>query len=250
VLTIIDSQIASAGACQFATTHWTIVLSANSDSVKGREALECLCRTYWIPLYSYVRRSGYPPHDAQDLVQAFFLRIIEQSLIEKADPVRGHFRSFLLASLKNFLRDERDKACAQKRGGGQAILSLDEQSDAEISHQREPQNAATIEERFERQWAMAVLDQTLARLEGEYRVLGKGSLFEGLQPALLGESGAVTFAKVGERLGMTEGATKVAAHRMRRRYRELMREEIARTVASPKEIDAEINQLLSAVARV
>ena len=243
-----ENETVRATAAQFATTHWSLVLAAGSaESTQARAALEKLCRTYWYPLYAYIRRKGHRPPDAQDLTQAFFARLLERSLVKKADPVRGRFRTFLLTSLKNFLTDEWDKAHAQKRGGGLAVLSLDEPP-AESRYQLEPADESSAERIFERRWAMTLLEQALARLEAEHAALGKRRLFDELHVILLGEKPTLTYADVGARLGMTEGAVKVALHRMRRRYRELTRAEIANTVASPGEIDEEIRYLFSVLS--
>lgn len=236
-----------ATVAQFATTHWSVVLSAGGTSTQGQAALEKLCRAYWYPLYAYVRRKGQSPHDAQDLTQAFFARLLERGLVKDADPARGRFRSFLLTSLKNFLNDEWDKARAQKRGGGHPVISLDEQA-AEGRYLLEPADESNAEKIFERRWALTLLEQTLARLEAEYAALGKRRLFDELHPVLLGEKRSLTYAQAGERLGMTEGAVKVTVHRMHRRYRELVRAEIANTVAAPIEIEDELRHLFSVLS--
>lgn len=242
-----NQETVRAAAAHFATTHWSVVLAAGSSSSRGQAALETLCRIYWYPLYAYVRRQGRNPHDAQDLTQAFFARLLERGLVKEADPARGRFRSFLLTSLQNFLADEWDKARAQKRGGGQAIISLDEPS-AESRYQLEPVDESNAERIFDRRWALTLLEQALARLEAEYAGLGKGRLFDELHGLLLGEKRTLTYAQAGARLGMTEGAVKVAAHRLQRRYRELVRAEIANTVASPGEIDDELRHLFAVLS--
>ena len=243
-----DSRtVVPASAAQFTTTHWSVVLAAgNTSSPDSSQALASLCQTYWYPLYACVRRLGRSPHDAQDLTQAFFARVLERSLVKEADPARGRFRSFLLTSLKNFLADEWDKAQAQKRGGGQPSFSWDEPS-AETRYELEPAHEINAEKLFERRWALTLLEQALKRLEAEYAALGKQRLFDELHIVLLGEKGSLTYAEVGARLAMTEGTVKVAAHRLRRRYRELVRAEIAHTVASPGEIDDEIRHLFAAL---
>ena len=244
-----DSRtVAPAIAAQFTTTHWSVVLAAGKiTSPDSSIALARLCQTYWYPLYAYIRRQGRSPHDAQDLTQAFFVRLLEGNLLQQATREKGRFRSFLLTSLKNFLSDEWNKARAQKRGGGQDILSLDEQT-AEGRYQLEPADETNAEKIFERRWALTLLEQVLARLEAEYATLGRGRLFDELHPLLLGEKCSLTYARIGAQLGMTEGAVKVAAHRMSRRYRELVRVEIAGTVASPGEIDDEIRHLLAVLS--
>lgn len=232
----------------FATTHWSVVLTAKQGDASGATvALEKLCRTYWYPLYAYIRRHGRSPHDAQDLTQAFFLRLLEGNLLERAAREKGRFRSFLLTSLKNFLSDEWDKAKAVKRGGGTPILSLDEQT-AEDRYRFEPADEMSAEKLFDRRWAMTLLEKALQRLEQEYAAANKAAFFHHLHVVLLGEKTSLTYANVGAQLRMTEGAVKVAAHRMHHRYRELLRAEIASTVASPDDIDDELRQLFAALS--
>lgn len=241
-----DSGTMAPGAAgEFATTHWSVVIAAGGDSTLADAAREKLCRAYWYPLYAYVRRKGYSTHDAQDLTQSFFARFIEKSGVKCADQTRGRFRSFLLSSLKNFLMDEWDKARARKRGGGLTFLSLEEFAEAEPRYGREPRDNSSAERIFERRWAMTVLDQALARLEAEYKSLGKQKLFESLCPILLGEKSSLTCASLGAQMGMTEGAVKVAAHRLRRRHRESVRAVIADTVSSAGELDDEIRSLFA-----
>jgi RNA polymerase sigma-70 factor (ECF subfamily) len=229
-------------AAQFATTHWSVVLSAGNHSSHAREALGQLCQTYWQPLYAFVRRKGYSPHDAQDLTQSFLLRLLAREDVRKADPDCGRFRSFLLTSLQNFLRDEWSKESAQKRGGGQVHYDLD---DAEASYQRELRNDLTPDRLFERRWATTVLNTVLARLQQEFVSAGKGRLYELLQPLLLGEKPSATYAQFGLQLGMTEGAVRIAAHRMQNQYRDLLRAEIAQTISNPADLDDEIRHLAS-----
>src|SRR5208282_3420144 len=212
----------------FPTTLWTVVLRAGHDEpAQARAALAQLCKGYWYPLYSFIRRRGYSPHDAQDLTQAFFAHLIEKRGLGRVDPEQGRFRTFLLASLKNFLANDWDRANALKRGGGQTILSLQQES-AESRYQLEPSHDVTPERLFERQWALALLDQVLAALRAEYQSQGKGAIFEELKPALIGQGGR--YAEIAARLGQSEGSIKVAVHRMRSRYRELMTARIAETV--------------------
>lgn len=232
-------------AGHFQTTLWTMVVHAGqSDSTRAREALAQLCQTYWYPLYAFVRRQGHPVHDAQDLTQAFFSRLLEKHALGQVDREKGKFRSFLLASLKNFLANEWDKEQAQKRGGGQAVISLDHNS-AESRYGLEPGHDLSPDKIFERRWALTLLEQVLARLRDEYCSVGKADLFEQLKTTLTGESGSASYASIAERLGMTEGAIKVAAHRLRHRYRDLIRAEIAQTVASAEDVDDELRHLLS-----
>jgi RNA polymerase sigma factor (sigma-70 family) len=232
---------------QFAPTHWTVVLTARGDNTVAREALEKLCRVYWPPIYAFVRRQGHSPHDAQDLTQEFFARLLEKNSLARVDRDKGRFRSFLLASVKHFLTNEWDKLRAEKRGGGKVIFSIDAAA-AESSCCFEIADPKTAEKTFERQWAMALLEQTLVRLRTEYAREGKEKIFEQLKGALTGDHISVSYAVVADRLKTTEGAVKVMVHRLRQRYRELMRSEIASTVATPAEIDEELQNLFAALS--
>jgi RNA polymerase sigma-70 factor (ECF subfamily) len=227
---------------KFPTTLWTVVLHAGRDEpARAQAALAQLCQGYWYPLYSFVRRRGYSPHDAQDLTQAFFAQLLEKRGLERVDPELGRFRTFLLASLRNFLANDWDKAQARKRGGGQKIVSLDEER-AESRYQLEPSHDMTPERHFERQWAMTLLDQVLDALRDEYHAEGKGDLFEELKAVIVGRPGAYT--DIAARLRRSEGAIKVAVHRLRHRYRELMRARIAATVGEG-EVEDELRHLLT-----
>jgi RNA polymerase sigma factor (sigma-70 family) len=237
-----------AGAERFGLTHWSVVLAAGSgDSSHARVALEKLCRTYWFPIYAFVRRQGHRPHDAQDLTQEFFARLLEKGSLADVDRSKGRFRSFLLGALKHFLANEWDKARAKKRGGGQVLIPIDIQS-AETSGGFEPADNITAETIFERRWALTLLDQVLRRLREEFVRDGKEKLFDELKLTLTEASRSVRYADIAVRLGASEGAVKVAVHRMRQRYRELLRAEIADTVASPAEIDDEIRNLFAAIS--
>ena len=244
-----DGQtVVPASAAQFNTTHWSVVLAAGkTTSPDSSRALASLCQTYWYPLYAYIRRQGRSPHDAQDLTQAFFARILEGNLLQLAAREKGRFRSFLLTSLKNFLSDEWDKGRAQKRGGGQRVLSLDERT-TEDRYRLEPADPMSAEKLFERRWALTLLEQVWQRLEQEYAAANKAKLFKHLHVVLIGEKSSTTYAELGAQLHLTEGAVKVAVHRMHRRYRELLRAEIASTVASPGDIDDELRQLFAALS--
>lgn len=232
----------------FTTTHWSVVLAAGQHpSSEAAEALAQLCRTYWYPIYAFVRRKGHAAHDAQDLTQEFFARLLGRSYLSAVDPGKGRFRSFLLASLEHFLAKEWVRANRQKRGGGCAIISLDEEA-AEGCYRMEPAHELTAERIFERRWAMTLLHHTLARLQEECVADGKGKLFEQVKGTLSGEKSEVSYAQAAAQLGMSEGAVKVAVHRLRRRYGELLRTEIARTVSNPEEIDEEIRYLFTALA--
>jgi RNA polymerase sigma factor (sigma-70 family) len=234
----------SRDARQFVTTRWTIVLTAGRTDTQAHAALEKLCQTYWYTLYAYVRRQGHSPEDAQDLTQEFFTKLIAKNYVRDVDRSKGKFRSFLLASLKHFLANEWDKSRAQKRGGGQTIVSLD----AETRYRLEPADVVSADKIFERRWALTLLDEVLKRLRDEYAADGKVKLFEQLKETLTGERGTIPYAKLGDRLGMTEGAVKVAVHRLRQRYRETLRAEIAETVSGPEEVDEELRHLYAALS--
>jgi len=238
----------SEGNGYFATTHWTIVLSAcGTDTPVARDALEKLCRCYWYPLYAFVRRQGNGPHDAQDLTQAFFARLLEKNYLEAVDRAKGRFRSFLLAALKHFLANDWDRQHAQKRGGATCHIPIDTQS-AEARYGLEPGHEQTPEKLFERRWALTLLDQVLARLREEFVAVGKAQQFDELKVVLTSDKRTIPYAELGARLGLSEGAVKVAVHRLRQRYRDLLRAEIAETVASAAEVEEEIRHLFAALA--
>jgi RNA polymerase sigma factor (sigma-70 family) len=229
---------------RFATTHWSMVLSAGRDSSpQAGQALATLCENYWFPLYAFVRRAGHTVEDAQDLTQEFFARLLARDLLIRADRRKGKFRTFLLAALKHFLADQWDRARAQKRGGGKAVISFDG-LDAESRYRLEPADDLTPERMFEKQWALSLLDHVLSRLDAEMVADGKAELFEALKATLTGAA-SITYAEIGTAMGMSEGAVKVAVHRMRRRYRALLREEIAQTVSGEDDVRDEIHYLLS-----
>jgi len=231
------------GSALFTTTHWSVVLAASQGGdAQASPALEQLCLTYWFPLYAYVRRRGYGPEDAQDLTQEFFAHLLDRDFLRGVTPQKGKFRSFLLVSMQHFLADEWDKARTQKRGGEQRPLALDEQ--AETRYQLEPVEPANAETLYERQWGLTLLDRVLDRLQQEFASAGKQALFDALRPRLVGDKAGGTYASLATRLDMTEGAVKVAVFRLRRRFQELFREEIARTVADPAEVESEVQHLL------
>lgn len=235
------------GAARFATTRWSVVVAAGGETAEGpREALECLCRTYWPPIYAHVRRSGHDPQTAQDLTQAFFARLLEKQVLPRADRERGRFRSFLLASLRNFLCNEHDRRSARKRGGDRRVLPMVLDA-AESRYGTEPGHQLTPDRAFERQWALTVLEQALTALEAQYRESGKHALFEALAPYLTPGNDNPDYGRTAAELGLSEAATKMAASRLRRRYRELIREEIARTVASPADVEDELRSLFAAL---
>jgi RNA polymerase sigma factor (sigma-70 family) len=237
----------SAGARQFATTHWSLVAAAgHGRSPESQVALAALCQAYWYPLYAYARRRLPNAHDAQDLTQSFFAELLEKDYLQAADPRRGRFRSFLLTAFKHFLSKQRERANAQKRGGGRPSLALDFEA-GEHRYHLEPADFATPETIYERRWALALLEQALARLRQEMANAGKEKLFECLKGALEGEGPLESYARIGTELGVSEQGVKVAVYRLRRRYQELLRAEVAQTVASPEEIEDELRDLFAAV---
>jgi RNA polymerase sigma factor (sigma-70 family) len=235
------------GSSRFPTTRWTLVVAAGDPHrTEARSALTALCESYWYPLYAYLRRRGYPAHQAQDLTQEFFLRMLEGRSLDRADPEKGRFRGFLLTSLKFFVADEEDRNRAQKRGGG-ALLPL-EFSWGEDRYQREPAHDETPERIFERRWALTVVDRVVEKLRDEFVRHGRPEHFERLKVFLLGQSDA-PYAELAREMNTSEGALKVAVHRLRKRYRELFRQEIADTVADPAEVEPEIRYLAGVLAR-
>jgi len=237
----------SDGRHPFATTHWSLVLAAGrGGSPASREALATLCQTYWYPLYAHVRRRGHRAEEAQDLIQAFFARLLEKDYLRVVERDRGRFRSFLLAALDHFLANEWRRAHTRKRGGRRPTLSLDFRV-GEGRYTVEPAHELTPVKLYERRWALTVIDQALAKLRDEFGRGGKGELFEQLKPYLGAAEGAAPYRELAARLGMTEGGVKVAVHRLRRRCGELLRQEIARTVAGPQEVEEELRDLFDAV---
>lgn len=221
-----------------------MVLSAGRTLTDGgHAALEQLCRDYWYPVYVFVRRRGHDPDEAQDLTQEFFTRLLKKNFLHSADPAKGRFRTFLLTAVDRFLANEWIKAHRQKRGGGRLTLSLNH-TDAEAHYQLELADPTTPERLFERKWVMALLRQAMDNLRTECAAAGREGLFDEVRSVLAGESGAAPYADIAARLGMTEGAVKAAAHRWRRRYAGLVREQVARTVATPAEVEGEIRHLL------
>ena len=235
----------------FATTRWSVVLAAGADTSSPgvHQALATLCETYWYPLYGFLRSRGFSAEDAQDLTQAFFARLLEKHALRHADPSRGRFRSFLLASLKNFAANERDREIAGKRGGGAPMLSLEIES-AEGRFQMEPPTDETPERVFDRRWALTLLDRVMLRLQAEMTARSeKSSAFDRLKTYLTGDQPQLSYAETASELGMSEGAVKVAVHRLRKRFRDLVRDEIAHTVSSPEDIEDELRHLWSSVGR-
>ena len=247
-LAVPPSSEAGQRRATFVTTHWSVVLTAQrSDTTRAHAALARLCQTYWYPLYAYVRRRGYGPHDAQDLTQEFFARLLEQDWLSQADRDRGRFRTFLLAALSHFLANEWDKTRAQKRGGAIQFVPLQLDS-AETRYGQEPADPVTPEQCFERRWALALLDEVLNRLREEHMAAGTAEMFDALKPCLVGDRQAQPYAALAAQLGVTEGAVKVALHRLRQRYRQLLRKEIANTVATPEEVNDEMHHLFAVLA--
>jgi DNA-directed RNA polymerase specialized sigma24 family protein len=232
----------------FATTHWSIVLRAGGpDGSDARNALAHLCQRYWYPLYVFVRKKGIDAERAQDVTQDFFARLIEKQVLERAAPSRGRFRVFLLASLQNFLANAWDRSVAQKRGGGRPLLSLDVNMGEAMLH-FEPSHDLTPEKIFDRAWAVRLLELVVARLRGEFETKGRIVEFEALQPFLAGKHADASYDLAATQLAMTPAAVRQAAHRLRKRYRELLRAEVAETVAGEDEIDDEIRGLFQALA--
>lgn len=239
---------AAGPAGAFASTHWSVILAAShSDPVQQAAALEQLCRTYWYPVYSYIRRRGNGPENAEDLAQEFFARLLEKQWLEGVERNGSRFRSFLLTALNGFLANEYDRATAAKRGGGRTILSLDAE-DAERRYLQEPCTTETPEGIFDRRWALTVLDRALSRLKEETAATGKARHFELLNPFLSRTPEPGEYAPIAAELGVSSGALGVAVHRMRQRYRELVRAEIADTLTDPSRVDEEMSQLFAALA--
>lgn len=231
----------------FPTTRWSrVLLAGDPDAPHARESLAELCGAYWYPLYAYIRRRGYDPDRARDLTQDFFARALERGLLAEADPSRGRFRSFLRTVCTHFLANRRDWEQAQKRGGGHAVLPIDSVG-AEGRYALELADGLTPERIFDRSWALTLLGRVLDGLGREYDEAGKAATFEALRGVLAGDPDLGSYAAVAARLGTSEGAARVAAHRLRRRYGELLRQEIASTVAEPAEVDDEIRDLFAAL---
>lgn len=231
----------------FPTTRWSrVILAGDPDASLARKSVAELCGAYWYPLYAYIRRRGYDPEQARDLTQDFFARVLEKGLLAEADPARGRFRSFLRTVCAHFLANRRDREQARKRGGGRTMVSIDP-IDAEGRYALELADGLTPERIFDRSWALTLLGRVVDRLGREYDEAGKAATFKALRGLLAGDPDAPSYADVAARLGSTEGAARVAAHRLRRRYGELLRGEIASTVVEPAEIEDEIRDLFAAL---
>jgi len=236
-------------AAQFATTRWSVVLVAGEgDSTQSQLALEELCRSYWYPLYAYVRRRGSTQHDAEDLVQGFFAQILRHQSLSRVSPEKGRFRSFLIASFDYYLADDFARKTAAKRGGGQTTISFDA-VDAEKRFALEPAERLTPLDLFERRWALTLLEQVLRQLELVHQETGKQEFFSATKHLLHGDRSSHTYAEIASRIGMTEGALKVSVSRMRRRFRELLVEAVRDTVGTPGDLQPELRHLLRAVRR-
>lgn len=239
---------ASVTTGEFAATRWSVVLAAGRGAdPAAREALAVLCRTYWYPLYAYVRRRGLSPQDAEDRTQGFFLQLVRLNSLAEVAREKGRFRAFLLASMKHYLADARDREQAEKRGGGDPVLALDALT-AETRYRLEPADGVSPERLYERQWALTLLGAAVERLRREHEATGQGARFMALRFAITGEKSAVPYAELAGTLGMSEEAVRVAVHRLRQRYRQVLREEIAQTVADPADVEAELADLRRALA--
>jgi len=234
------------GMVAFTTTQWSMVLEAQGESPAAQEALENLCRTYWRPVYSFVRRQGLGPEEAEDVTQGFFAHLLERKRLSVVRKEKGRLRSFLLGALKYFMADERRRATAIKRGRGQRLIPLEElRADERID--MEPADPVTAEMIYERRWALTILEHVLSRLKDEYRAVGNAALFDSLKQLLPDEPGSPSQADIAAQLGMTENALRQAFYRFRQRYQSLLREEIAHTVATPGDIEDELRHLIAVI---
>ncbi len=229
---------------QFENTRWSLIVQARGEGPLARAALETLCRGYWFPLYAFVRRSGYPQHDAEDLTQAFFSHVLESDFIGRAVPGKGRFRSFLLVSLRNFVAKQHAREASQKRGGGQRPVDFDENA-AEERLGAHGTSSLTPSELYDRDWALTLLEQALDRLEAEQRAMGKAALFARLRPFLRAGPERGDYEAVAAELGVAKGTLTVAVHRLQQRYRALVRSEIMQTLANPADLDDELRHLFS-----
>ncbi len=234
-------------SAQFATTQWSQVLAAQQGGdTESTQALDALCSAYWYPLYAYVRHQGHDADQARDLTQGYFAELLDKDFLKDVDPAKGRFRSFLLASLRHYLSHERDKATAKKRGGGATTLSFDAR-DAEARFEIEPTDKLTPEQLFERRWAMTVLERAMNKLERESVASGDEEQFKRFKPYLTGQEPRQAYKQVAVDLEISEGAVKTAVYRLRQRYGQSLRAEIADTVADPAEVDAEVRHMLTTV---
>ncbi len=234
---------------QFVTTHWSVVLSAREQGSPACDlALEKLCRTYWYPLYAHVRRLGHNPPDAEDLTQEFFARLLQKNYLRDADRAKGRFRTFLLVALEHFLANDWDRQRAQKRGGGRVMVPLDTAL-AEHLYAAEAGEDSSPMRAYERRWALTLVEQALKRLRVEYAQGGKIAEFERFKPFLTAERASIPYGAVAAELGISEGALRVSVHRLRHRFREIFREEIAHTLADPGDVAEEMRYLVEILAK-
>lgn len=232
---------------QFPPTSWSQVIAArDGHSTESRQALDSLCRAYWYPLYAFVRLQGHDPEASRDLTQAYFVELLEKGYLQDVDPSLGRFRSFLMVSVKHFLSKERDKAKTVKRGGATSVISFDA-ADAEVRYRSEPSVELTPEVIFERRWAQTVLHRALGKLRDELSEAGKEDHYRALRPSLVGEEPRMPYRQAAEELGISEGAVRAHVHRLRKRFGELLRQEIAETIADPEDVDDELRHLLGAI---
>lgn len=237
-----NDRSAHSGGIAFTTTHWSVVLEAQGESTVAQDALAKLCRTYWRPIYSFLRRQGVPPPEAEDITQGFFAQLLERRSFNAVRKERGRLRSFLLASVKYFLADEQRRAMAIKRGKGQRVIPLEKFHADEPTELADPVTAEMV---YERRWALTVLEQILSRLKDEYQAADNAILFDSLKQLLPDEPGSPSQAQIAAQLGMTENAVRQAFYRFRQRYQSLLREEIAHTVATPADIEDELRHLIA-----
>ena len=243
------TRVGMPGQPLFVTTRWSVVLTARDPaSPDSARALETLCRTYWYPLYAFVRGSGHSPHDAQDLTQSFFAVLLAKDYLQVVEPEKGRFRTFLRMALKRYLLNEWDKQRSQKRGGGQTVLAFDTTL-AEQRFQEERPGALGPDSIYDRQWALTLLDEAMSRLEQEYTAAGKAMEFQQLKPHLTAVRGEIPYAEIASQCQSTEGAARVAIHRLRKRFREMFRVVIADTVATPGEVEEEMHHVLQILSR-
>jgi RNA polymerase sigma-70 factor (ECF subfamily) len=244
-------QMTTRAPATFVTTHWTRVLEARGDSPEAQEALSDLCAAYYAPVLAFLRRSGRDEEAARDLAQEFFARLLTRRGLDTVEPGRGRFRSFLLGAVKHFLADQHDRTHAAKRGGGHEPVPLDARSASDTTTELQiPDPAAAVPDTFfDRQWALTILDRALAALAAEHDAAGKADHFEALKPWLTGDSDKLSQAEAARRLDLNEGAVKVAIHRLRKRFRELVKAEIAQTVGGGADVQTELSYLLEVLSR-
>lgn len=244
-----SSTPASSGPAPYAfpNTRWSVVIAARQTTPESAAALETICRDYWYPLYAFVRRSGKSAHDAQDLTQEFFRRLLEKRWLDSADREKGRLRTFLIVALKKFMANEWDRASAQRRGGGRTHAQID--TTFAESRLAADTNALPPDEAFDRQWALTLINLTLNRLRGEFATAGKAADYDALKSCLLADRGAIDYATVAGQLGVNEGAARVTVHRLRKRFREIYREEISQTLAGDADLETELRHLAAALAK-